>query len=178
MNKIFKDLVSSISNRPYIDKDVTVKFLKRIGDELPLTKPDSFYDHFCSFFVPVDRKNKLVYLGHHIKARDWIPPGGHIEKNENPKDTVIREFSEELNFNLKDEPIQLFNISITDLAPNPLHKCVRHYDFWFAVFIDKTDFVYLKKEYHDAGWFTFEEALKKTKTLHYSKIVQELKSLL
>ena len=40
---------------------------------------------------------------HHKKANDWIPPGGHIEENESPAATVIREFREELGYKLKRE---------------------------------------------------------------------------
>ena len=43
-----------------------------------LTRPENPHDHFCAFFLPVDVKHSSIYLVHHKKADDWIPPGGHI----------------------------------------------------------------------------------------------------
>jgi ADP-ribose pyrophosphatase YjhB (NUDIX family) len=37
-----------------------------------------------------------VLLILHNKLRKWLPPGGHIEKNETPDDAVLREFREEV----------------------------------------------------------------------------------
>ena len=33
-----------------------------------------------------------------MNAQLWLPGGGHVEVNEHPKDAVIRELKEELNF--------------------------------------------------------------------------------
>ena len=44
-------------------------------------------------------KNKVLLVNH--KKRDlWLPPGGHIKKNETPDDALKREFMEELNLNI------------------------------------------------------------------------------
>lgn len=172
------DLVLSLKNQPQVDEDVIKAFLERINSKKPLTKNKSLHDHICSFFVPVYKKEGLIYLGHHIKANDWIPPGGHIEKNELPKDTVLREFNEELKHKLTNEKIILFNLSVKHLEPNPYHKCKVHYDFWHIVYVDKIDFDYLKKEYYDASWFTYKEALKKIKTVQYKEIIKKMKVLI
>jgi 8-oxo-dGTP pyrophosphatase MutT (NUDIX family) len=42
-----------------------------------------------------------VLLIHHKKINQWIPAGGHIEGDETPDDTVIREFKEELNLDVE-----------------------------------------------------------------------------
>ena len=36
-----------------------------------------------------------VLLHWHRKVREWLPPGGHIEDNEDPVQAVLREISEE-----------------------------------------------------------------------------------
>ena len=36
-----------------------------------------------------------VLLHWHQKVREWLPPGGHIEDNEDPVQAVLREISEE-----------------------------------------------------------------------------------
>lgn len=36
-----------------------------------------------------------ILLHFHPKVREWLPPGGHIEENENPLQAIIREIYEE-----------------------------------------------------------------------------------
>jgi ADP-ribose pyrophosphatase YjhB (NUDIX family) len=45
-------------------------------------------------------KNKILLI-HHKKLNKWLPPGGHIEKNETPDEAVKREIKEELNSELE-----------------------------------------------------------------------------
>ncbi|MCG3218490.1 MAG: NUDIX domain-containing protein [Candidatus Heimdallarchaeota archaeon] len=40
-------------------------------------------------------KDSKVLLIHHRKLNMWLPPGGHIDPNELPDDTVLREVLEE-----------------------------------------------------------------------------------
>jgi len=179
MEEKLKKLVLSLKDNKHTDKETINKFLKRFSKKnTGLSKEESYSDHICAFFVPVNKEKSLVYLGHHIKANDWIPPGGHIQKGELPIETVVREFEEELRYCLKKEEIRFFDISVRDLEPNPRHNCKRHYDFWFAVFIDEINFDYLEKEYYDAGWHTFRQADERIKTRQYNNIVQKIKKLL
>ena len=39
--------------------------------------------------------NNSILLHFHPKVKMWLPPGGHIEKNEDPNQAVIREIYEE-----------------------------------------------------------------------------------
>jgi len=45
--------------------------------------------------------NDKVLLIHHKKLDLWLPPGGHIDKDETPDDALKREFKEELNIDIK-----------------------------------------------------------------------------
>lgn len=168
----FKDEVLKLKNKDYIDKKIIEKFLWRVnlGN---LTKEENPYDHFCSFFLPFDIKTKYVFIGHHIKADDWIPPGGHIAKNENPCDTVVREFYEELDYKLKNEKIKLFDISVIPVRKTK-RRCKIHYDLWYLVFMDKVNFSFDKKEFYDAQWIKIENAPKMIKRYTYKNIVKKL----
>ena len=42
-------------------------------------------------------KDKKVLLIDHKKLKQWLPVGGHIEKNETPDDALRREIKEELD---------------------------------------------------------------------------------
>ena len=44
--------------------------------------------------------NKLL-LVHHTKLDKWLPPGGHMEPNETPDDSIIREIKEETGLDVK-----------------------------------------------------------------------------
>ncbi len=45
--------------------------------------------------------NSKVLLIHHKKLNLWLPPGGHIEKDETPDDAVKRELKEELGLDVE-----------------------------------------------------------------------------
>jgi len=162
-----------------IDQDIVKKFLKKIVSTNRLTKELNIDEHICAFFVPVNKKSKSVYLVHHIKADDWIPPGGHIKFGEHPVQTVIREFEEELSHKISPNQIKLFNLSIKDISDNPRSPCKVHYDFWYLVEVPKINFNYLKKEFYDAYWHRLEEAtFNKIKTSQYNQIVRSLAKIL
>ncbi|MCL4364137.1 NUDIX domain-containing protein [Patescibacteria group bacterium] len=161
-----------------VDQKIIDEFLKKVSSTDKLTKEVNIDEHFCAFFVPVDRKTKSIYLGHHIKADDWIPPGGHIKMNEHPTKTVTREFKEELSYEIDESKIEIFNLSIKDVSNNPRSPCQLHFDFWYLVHVPKVEFKYLKKEFYDARWYTLDEALTKIKTVKYNQIVRLLKDAL
>ena len=58
-------------------------------------KPATPDMHLVSYFPLID--NDYVLLVEHINAGLWLPNGGHVEPGEHPRDTAIREVSEELN---------------------------------------------------------------------------------
>lgn len=56
---------------------------------------------------------KLVLVLHNKSG--WVPPGGHIEKNERYEDTVVREVKEETNMKvLHQELIGFLDVAETD----------------------------------------------------------------
>lgn len=141
------------------DPEAYAAFEKRIKQG-NLSREENPADHMCSFFLPVDIVAKKIFLVDHIKAGTWIPPGGHIDKGETPRQAVYREFQEELQVKLTDEPIELFAVKPVNIA-NPVRTCKIHNDFWFLVFIREQPFIADPKEFHDARWFDLEEGIAK-----------------
>lgn len=159
-----KQLIKTYKDKPHFNTHFIKQYLKKLKED-KLVKKEGTMEHMNAMFVPVvkDKNEIFVYLAHHKKADDWIPPGGHIEPNELPKDTVLREFKEELNFKVDKNKIHFYNIVIKHIDRPDLF-CVTHYDLWHYVLLDKKyDFQYLKKEFYDAGWFNLKEIKGKTK---------------
>lgn len=177
MTDQLKKEIIKLRKSPFVDQKILQKFLDRINDNLGLTREENSTSHFCSFFLPINIPTRSVYLGNHIKARGWIPPGGHIQLNESPVDTVKREFFEELKVKINDKQIKLFNLSIIHMD-NPRHKCKTHYDFWYLVYLPKIDFDYDQKEFYETGWFSIEEAYNKILYPEYKLVIAKLSNSL
>ena len=75
--------------------------------------------HFTST-VFVVFKNR-IFLHWHNKVKEWLPPGGHIELNENPIETAIRETIEELGIEIQivNRKANLFKFDDVDSIPSP-----------------------------------------------------------
>ncbi|MFF2775461.1 NUDIX hydrolase [Streptomyces sp. NPDC058052] len=59
-------------------------------------KPDVPPMHLVCYFVVHDAARGHLLLVAHRKAGLWLPAGGHVEPDEDPWDTVVRECREEL----------------------------------------------------------------------------------
>ncbi|MGA0277065.1 MAG: NUDIX hydrolase [Candidatus Kariarchaeum pelagius] len=51
--------------------------------------------HFTATTYIVHANQPITLLHYHRKLRTWLPPGGHLEKNETPFEAAIREIHEE-----------------------------------------------------------------------------------
>lgn len=149
----------------------------RLHSNSRLTKDNNPNSHFCSFFLPIDLELKLIYLGHHIKANDWIPPGGHVQMNESSIETVKREFFEELQYKLGKEKIKLFDLTVKDVSNNPMHSCKTHYDFWYLVYIKKRLFKFDKREFYKAEWLRVPEAVKRMGLPQYAEVIKKVEKI-
>jgi len=167
---------SLLAHKPYVNKDTLRKFLRFVTDEPYLIRDNNRKDHVCCFFLPINLATKSIYLVHHKKAQDWIPPGGHIDTSETPLQTVRREFNEELSFTVSNEDVFLFDITIKDVRSSK-NYCETHYDLWYIILCrEQTPFVYLKKEFYNASWFCINNAYNKIKLKDYSAIIQKIKN--
>lgn len=165
------DEIEYIYTLPGVDPKTIQGFKDLKQSQVTHAKGEGNPRHYCSFFLPFDRQAGKIYLGHHIKADDWIPPGGHIEPGEAPKDAAVREMMEELQTKITKDQLIPFNLSVKEIN-RPDKGCVTHYDVWHLVDIKVQEFDYLKSEYHDAGWFTISDGVKKiTKNLDFAQIV-------
>lgn len=168
MKDTLTNYLNQLSLLPHSPAQHLLEAQQLLNTQKVYTRSEGALHHFCCFIVPVHRQSKSVYIGHHRKADDWIPPGGHIEPNEDPIDTVIRESQEELDYKPVREQIRLFNFSSLSIQPQRT-DCHKHYDFWFAVIVPELiSFTYDTGEFLDAKWVTFDKAIEKlSRHRHY-----------
>ncbi len=57
--------------------------------------------HFCASAFVVDPITKKMLLVYHSTFKRWVQPGGHIEEDEFPEETVKREVYEETGYKIE-----------------------------------------------------------------------------
>ena len=113
--------------------------------------------------------NNKVLLIHHRKLDLWLPPGGHIDKDETPDEALIREFQEELgleieilNYNdipkegsVKKKLALPFDVNVHSVGDHD-HCC------FFYLCKSKSEVLALNKnELKNFGWFSKDELNQK-----------------
>lgn len=141
-----------------VDKKTLQTFKKRLTKNKTYLKSDGVDDHFCVGVVVISRRENKMFAGHHIKSDSWMGAGGHMEADESPLQTVIRECEEEIG--LKVVEATLFDLTHFDDVNRT--SCKEHYDFFYKVELSSTlDLKFDTNEFHEGGWYTFDEVLKK-----------------
>lgn len=118
--------------------------------------------HFCASVFIIDPITKKILLIMHRKNKKWTQPGGHIEDDETPEETALREAYEETGlkvsiigerFPREEDYIRPLGIQKNrkingDLIIDIIYVAVPNNDY---------EPVVLKKEATDIGWFTRKE---------------------
>jgi 8-oxo-dGTP pyrophosphatase MutT (NUDIX family) len=122
-------------------------------------KPDVPRKHLVSYFVPIDPGRGSLLLVDHINARLWLPPGGHIEPDEDPYQTVVRELEEELGVGAGAVEIDRWPLLLT---ANTTRGAGPHVDvsLWYAV--SGSESMPIKPaadEFRGYHWQSYEEVL-------------------
>jgi 8-oxo-dGTP pyrophosphatase MutT (NUDIX family) len=113
-------------------------------------------------------KNKVL-LRKHDKYKIWLPPGGHVELDEDPNEAAIREVKEEVGLTVKlwdtrgDEK-KIIDGTASIIPPIFLnrHRINEHHEHisfvYFATTIDPTITQNIQREMSDEiHWFTKED---------------------
>jgi 8-oxo-dGTP diphosphatase len=118
--------------------------------------------HLVSYFVPLDAAGRSVLLGDHVKSGLWLPPGGHVEEGEDPRDTVERETLEELGIEASFHPGVAGNRPFF-LTANPTLGEHSHVDvsMWFVLDCARAvEFRPDPGEFRSVRWYNIDEQLE------------------
>lgn len=158
MKNLYKE-IKAIINPAICNQETADYWLKRLekGD---LTRDDGNVSHFCCYFLPYNPDTKEVFIVHHKKSGLWLFPGGHIDKDESPIQTVNREIEEELGVKEKiKEEIKPFLLTITPIE-NRVQPCKEHLDIWYRFQTNGSEFSVDLREFHDTKWVSITNARK------------------
>lgn len=124
--------------------------------------------HFTATGIVFNRRGEVLLIKHK-KLHVWLPPGGHVEGNELPDDTVLREIYEETGIRAEilpnrrglslpgDHARELetpFAVLLVDIERDDSHN---HIDLVCLCRATTDTLVPDDNEVTDAGWFSSEE---------------------
>lgn len=118
--------------------------------------------HFCVTNYILDMTKGEFLLIKHKKLGKWLPPGGHMEENETPEDTALRETLEETGLQVQivgeryptpSDLITPFAIQMNEIKPEHMHM-----DFIYLsqVSKDEAQLVQNVEETDDIKWFSID----------------------
>jgi 8-oxo-dGTP pyrophosphatase MutT (NUDIX family) len=130
---VVADLVRSV--QPFDDREAAdqADILDWVasGQQLfRIAPPDTPTKHLVVYFIPFDATERCLLLGDHRKSGLWLPPGGHVEDGEDPRQAVIREAREELGITAEFAGDTPFFLTVTPTRGPHRHLDV---DLWFIL---------------------------------------------
>ncbi|GGY18386.1 NUDIX hydrolase [Paludibacterium paludis] len=135
--------------------------------EKPATPPT----HLVAYFALVDSGH--ILLVDHKNARLWLPPGGHVDPDEHPRETVRRELQEELGVRA-DQPVgPPVMISIADTVG----LTAGHTDvsLWYVVKTRRDiPLTPCEEEFNEIRWFGFHEVPLQNSDPHMARFLAKL----
>lgn len=138
-----------------------------------LTREENPISHCCSMLLIYDPHTQKILVVLHKKASSWIFPGGHIEQNELPVETAIREAFEEIG--LKINTRQLLGPFAAQILymNNPPYVCREHYDIFFAIASSPSSVTINMTEFTNYAWLTIEQANQRITMKYYRSALEK-----
>lgn len=142
-----------------------------------IQKPDVPNKHLVSYFVLFDEHNRKILLVDHKKALLWLPSGGHVEIDEDPKTTVERECLEELGVRADFwAPDPLFITSTLTVGLTAGHTDV---SLWYVLKGDShATYQFDEEEFNKVRWFRLDDIPYEKSDPHMHRFIEKLKGKL
>lgn len=140
-------------------KQAALAWIASGADLFRTKKPDVPLQHLVAYFAVVDPKRQSMLLQDHLLAKAWVPPGGHVDPDEDPITTVERECEEELGLRARflGQPKPLF-VTITRTVPPGVHSDV---SLWYVLQADESTPLTLEKnKFAAVQWWQIDNILR------------------
>jgi 8-oxo-dGTP diphosphatase len=115
-------------------------------------KPATPPKHLVSYFAVVDGRE--ILLVDHKSAQLWLPPGGHVEPGEHPRETIARELQEELGFVAEHDIAEPLMVTCT----TTVGLTCGHVDvsLWYVVSTPRNQRItFNEQEFESVKWFPY-----------------------
>jgi len=168
--------VASIEPLDELEKIHQADALTWIDSGAPLcrtAKPATPPKHLVSYLAVVDNDN--ILLVDHRSAKLWLPPGGHVEPGEHPRETVRRELFEELKVVAGHEITEPLMVTCT----TTVGLSAGHADvsLWYVVRADRTESIeFDREEFAGVRWFEFADVALRRSDPHMGRFLMKLTS--
>lgn len=175
LRKKIQCLISSMRPLDSIEKEhihFALDWIESGNEIFRIEKPAIPDTHLVSYFVIASPEMNRILLVDHKKAELWLPPGGHVDLGEDPKETVRREAKEELGIDaefLFEEPLLL---TVTKTVGN----VARHTDvsLWYLLKGDPSQVLdYDPNEFHQIRWFGIDEIPFEKSDPHMKRFIEK-----
>lgn len=156
-------------------RDSTLLWIRSGAPIFRTQKPDVPPTHLVSYFALFDEQRGKILLVDHKLAGLWLPSGGHVEPDEDPRATVVRELAEELNLAAEFiQPNPLF-ITVTRTLGHGYHTDV---SLWYLLHGDSSRAIEFDRgEFHGVRWFGFDEIPFERSDPHMQRFVAKMRAL-
>jgi 8-oxo-dGTP diphosphatase len=134
-------------------------------------KPATPPKHLVSYFAVVDGDN--ILLVDHRSAQLWLPPGGHVEPGEHPRETVRRELLEELKVVAGHDISEPLMITCT----TTVGFTAGHVDvsLWYVVTADRNQSIQFdRQEFTEVRWFRYSDVPLRRSDPHLGRFLAKL----
>jgi 8-oxo-dGTP pyrophosphatase MutT (NUDIX family) len=158
-------------------RDSTIELIRSGAPIFRTMKPDVPPMHLVSYFALVDEQRGKLLLVDHKLAGLWLPSGGHVEPDEDPRATVVRELAEELS--LLADFMQQDPLFITVTRTGGEDGGHTDVSLWYLLRGDSSVAIEFDRgEFHRVRWFGFDEIPFERSDPHMRRFVEKLRALL
>jgi 8-oxo-dGTP diphosphatase len=174
MRTEIRQMVAAITPMDAIEAqqiEFALRWIDSGADLFRVAKPATPDPHLVSYFLLMDGENLL--LVEHINAGLWLPTGGHVEPDENPTETVVRELREELG--LEAAFVQRAPVFLS--VAETVGKTRGHTDIslWFVLQGRRADALcFDASEFHSVRWFHRTEVPSLRSDPHLGRFLAKL----